>query len=120
MELLDGHDLREIAPLPFRDAPVGTCATLRRRSLCFTRTGSHRDVSPRNVRFTASGRSKLFDFGTLTPFGVPSDIAGTPSSVPPEALDGRLLDHRADLYSLWQRSLLVADRSRGVSGTTAR
>src|SRR5262249_6980269 len=49
---------------------------------------------------TPGGRLKLFDFGTLTSFGVPIDISGTPSCVPPEALNGGPLDHRADLYSL--------------------
>jgi tetratricopeptide (TPR) repeat protein len=100
MELLDGRDLREAAPMPYREA----CQTLRdvasSLALLHAHRLVHRDVSPRNIRATRCGRSKLFDFGTLTPFGIPRDVAGTPAYVAPEALDGGPLDHRADLYSL--------------------
>lgn len=100
MELLDGQDLREVAPAPYREACRHARDVASSLALLHAHRLVHRDVSPRNVRVTAGGRSKLFDFGTLTPFGVPADIAGTPSCVPPEALNGSALDHRADLYSL--------------------
>jgi hypothetical protein len=100
MELLDGRDLREIAPVPYREA----CRLVRdiasSLALVHAHRLVHRDVSPRNVRVTRDGRAKLLDFGTLTPFGVPADIAGTPPCIPPEALNGGALDNRADLYSL--------------------
>ena len=54
MELLDGQDLRELAPLPWREA----CALLRdvasSLALLHARRLLHRDVSPRNVRCTAT------------------------------------------------------------------
>ncbi|HEX3593539.1 MAG TPA: serine/threonine-protein kinase, partial [Polyangiaceae bacterium] len=100
MELLDGQDLREAAKAPYRDACRHVRDVASSLALLHAHRLVHRDVSPRNVRVTAGGRSKLFDFGTLTPFGAPPDIAGTPSCVPPEALNGGSLDHRADLYSL--------------------
>jgi hypothetical protein len=100
MELLDGQDLREVAPAPYREACRHVRDVASSLALLHAHRLVHRDVSPRNVRLTAEGRSKLFDFGTLTPFGAPPDIAGTPSCVPPEALNGSSLDHRADLYSL--------------------
>ena len=60
MELLPGHDLRELAPLPCRQA----CALpARRRSslaLLHSRRLLHRDVSPRNVRCT-DGRPRQAD-----------------------------------------------------------
>jgi hypothetical protein len=100
MELLDGRDLRELSPVPYREA----CRLVRdiasSLALLHAHHLVHRDVSPRNVRVTRDGRAKLLDFGTLTPFGVPPDIAGTPPCVPPEALNGGALDNRADLYSL--------------------
>jgi tetratricopeptide (TPR) repeat protein len=100
MELLDGQDLREAAMAPYRDACRHARDVASSLALLHAHRLVHRDVSPRNVRVTAGGRAKLLDFGTLTPFGAPPDIAGTPSCVPPEALNGSSLDHRADLFSL--------------------
>ncbi len=100
MELLDGHDLAEIAPIPWRRA----CAYLRDVAtsllLLHQRRLVHRDLSPRNVRLTSDGHCRLFDFGALAPFGVPSEVAGTPSLMPPEVMQGLALDQRADLFSL--------------------
>jgi hypothetical protein len=100
MELLDGADLREIAPLAFDR----TCAYLRdvasSLSLLHARRMIHRDLSPRNVRVTGDDRAKLIDFGALSSFGVPDVVVGTPPCVPPEALRRSELDQRADLYAL--------------------
>lgn len=100
MELLDGKDLSELEPIPYREA----CRYLRdvasSLALLHTRQRLHRDLSPRNVRLTSDGRCRLLDFGTMAGFGVSDDIVGTPPLVPPEALRGTALDHRADLYSL--------------------
>ncbi|HTU56933.1 MAG TPA: serine/threonine-protein kinase, partial [Polyangiales bacterium] len=100
MELLDGQDLRDLSPLPYREA----CRLLRdvasSLALLHARRLLHRDVSPRNVRRTSDQHCKLIDFGAMVPFGVPPNVTGTPPCVPPEALQGIALDQRADLYSL--------------------
>jgi hypothetical protein len=100
MELLDGHDLVELVPIPWRL----TCAYLRDVAtsllLLHQRRLVHRDLSPRNVRLTSDGHCKLLDFGALSPFGVPSEIAGTVPLMPPELVRGQSLDQRADLFSL--------------------
>jgi hypothetical protein len=100
MELLDGQDLGDLEPIPYRDA----CRYLRdvasSLALLHTRRRLHRDLSPRNVRLTSDGSCRLLDFGTMASFGVAEDIVGTPPMVPPEALRGTALDHRADIYSL--------------------
>lgn len=100
MELLDGQDLSELSPIPWRDA----CRYLRdvasSLALLHARRLLHRDVTPRNVRRTSDGRCKLLDFGGMVPFGVPPNLTGTPPFIPPEALHGAPLDHRSDLYSL--------------------
>jgi hypothetical protein len=100
MELLDGQDLRALAPLPFAEA----CRHLRNvasaLSLLHAHRLLHRDLTPANVRVTSDGRCKLIDFGALAPFGVPEAIVGTPPFVPPEALRGMVLDQRTDLFSL--------------------
>jgi tetratricopeptide (TPR) repeat protein len=100
MELLDGQDLRELSPVPYRDA----CRYLRdvasSLALLHARRLLHRDLSPRNVRRTSDGRCKLLDFGAMVPFGVPPNLTGTPPFIAPEALQGGPIDQRSDLYSL--------------------
>jgi tetratricopeptide (TPR) repeat protein len=100
MELLPGADLAELSPMDVRTA----CRYLRdvasSLSLLHTRRLLHRDVSPRNVRTTLDGGCKLIDFGALASFGTAEGAVGTPSAMAPEALFGRPLDQRADLFSL--------------------
>jgi len=100
MELLHGHDLNELSPLPYREA----CSYLRdvasSLALLHDRRLLHRDVSPRNVRRTRDGRCKLIDFGAMIPFGTPPNVIGTPPCLAPEALHGGALDQTSDLYSL--------------------
>src|SRR5262245_8004194 len=78
MELLDGQDLQQLSPLPYREA----CRHLRdvasSLALIHAHRLVHRDISPRNVRLTPDGRAKLIDFGALTAFGPASDVVGTP------------------------------------------
>jgi len=100
MELLDGGDLRERAPLEWRQActiAYGVCSSL---ALLHARRLVHRDVSPRNVRSTSAGAAKLIDFGALAPMGAGGQAIGTPPFVPPEVLHRSTLDGRTDLYSL--------------------
>jgi serine/threonine-protein kinase len=100
MELLDGQDMRKVAPLPFQQA----CLCLRdvgtSLALLHARRLLHRDISPRNVRMTIDGRCKLIDFGALATFGSASAVVGTAPAIPPEALEGVGLDQRSDLYAL--------------------
>jgi hypothetical protein len=100
MELLDGRDLRDLAPMPWRDA----CPVLRdvASALAFVHTHGllHRDVAPRNVRCTSDGRAKLLDFGMLATMGVSDEIVGTLPSIAPEMILGLPMDGRADLFGL--------------------
>lgn len=100
MELLDGQDLRALAPLPPREA----CRHLRdiasSLALLHAHRLVHRDVTPSNVRLGRDGRVKLIDFGALATFGPARDIIGTPPGVAPEVLNWMPLDHRADLFAL--------------------
>jgi tetratricopeptide (TPR) repeat protein len=100
MELLDGVDLKEAGRLDWREAcrvlrdVAGALAFLHARGLL------HRDLAPRNIRYTADGRAKLIDFGLLASVGVSTEIAGTPAFIAPENLRGLPLDGRTDLYAL--------------------
>jgi hypothetical protein len=118
MELLDGQDLRELAPVAWREA----CTYLRdvaySLALLHTRKLLHRDLSPRNVRRTSDGRAKLFDFGTMATFGIPRDVVGTAPFVPPEALRGVALDHRSDLFALGALAYYVLTRKHAFAART--
>ena len=100
MELIEGEDLRALAPMPWREA----CSVLRdvasALAAVHARRLIHRDLSYRNARCPSDGRAKLLDFGALATFGVASDVAGMAPFVSPEALRGRRLDARSDLFSL--------------------
>ncbi|HKU44039.1 MAG TPA: serine/threonine-protein kinase, partial [Polyangiales bacterium] len=100
MELLDGGDLSELAPLPWQSACAiarDVCAAL---SLLHSRRFVHRDISPRNVRRTAAGSAKLIDFGALAPMGPSKLLVGTPPCCAPESVHLQSLDGRTDLYAL--------------------
>ncbi|HKP57238.1 MAG TPA: serine/threonine-protein kinase, partial [Polyangiales bacterium] len=100
MELVDGADLQQLSPLPWRQAVAlarDCCSAL---AFLHSRRLVHRDISPRNLRKTASGRGKLLDFGALAPFGLSKLIVGTPPCCAPEVLQLQALDGRADIYAL--------------------
>jgi len=100
MELLEGGDLRDLAPMDWR----GACGVLRDVAsallLLHSRRLLHRDVSPRNVRRTRDGQAKLIDFGALATIGVSMEVVGTPPFIPREALHGQPLDQRADIFGV--------------------
>jgi tetratricopeptide (TPR) repeat protein len=100
MELLDGSDVEDMAPMPWQRAVPILRDVAAALSLIHARGLLHRDVSARNVWRTPEGVVKLIDFGTLTHSGDARDIAGTPPYLAPEALRSRVLDPRTDLFSL--------------------
>jgi tetratricopeptide (TPR) repeat protein len=113
MELLEGSDLREVAPVDV----VTACRYLRdvasSLALLHVRRLLHRDISPRNVRTLPDGGCKLLDFGALTSFGTPPDFVGTAPAIPPEALFGQGMDQRADIFSLGALAFFVLTRRHG-------
>jgi hypothetical protein len=100
MELLDGASLGERGELHWSEA----CRLLRdvasSLAVLHARRLVHRDVTLRNIHCTRAGRCKLIDFGAVTRMGSVDSVVGTPPYLPPEALDGRALDARADLFAL--------------------
>jgi len=100
MELLDGGDLLQPAPLPW----LGVCAIARdvcsALSLLHSRRMVYRDLSPRNVRCTNDGMAKLIDFDAMTIMGISRNFVGTVRYCAPEAVHLQPLDARTDLFAL--------------------
>jgi hypothetical protein len=100
MELLDGSDVRELSPMPWRRACQLLCDVAGALALLHSRRLVHRDLTPRNVRCTGDGRAKLIDFGAMAAMGRCQQVIGTPAYAAPELVNNQELDARADLYSL--------------------
>ena len=113
MRLVEGSDLRRAVAAEGRLPPgrvaeliVGVAAGL---DAAHVRRMVHRDVKPGNVLLEpGDGRERVFltDFGisrlaasgpTVTSEG---EFLGSPDYVAPEQIEGRAVDHRADVYSL--------------------
>ena len=120
MEWLDGGDLLELSPLPYKKVCALLSDVASALSLLHSRRLLHRDVTPRNVRCSNDGHAKLIDFGAVVPFGPMTELVGTPPYLPPEAVMGEDLDGRADLFALGAIAYFALTRRHAYPARIAR
>jgi serine/threonine protein kinase len=110
LEFVEGkslqHLLENVAPLPI-DEVVRIGAQIAQGLAAAHQKGLiHRDIKPANILLEeATGRVAITDFGLARAVDDSSlsrsgEICGTPQFMSPKQVNGRPIDHRADLFSL--------------------
>ena len=109
MEYIDGITLKEYIKrkriLPAREILDLSCQILSALAHIHSKNIVHCDIKPHNIMLTRNGKIKLTDFGIARTEGKlpdlpPNKAVGTVYYVSPEQAEGKVLDHRSDLYSL--------------------
>lgn len=107
MELVEGRTLKDILgkrPLPAREAVRLAIQISEGLAAAHAKGIIHRDIKPANIMVTSSNLAKVMDFGLarvagqdgLTREGM---VAGTPQYMPPEQMEGKQPDARADIWA---------------------
>src|SRR5512134_467396 len=108
MEYVKGTNLKQLLqrPDPF---PIGFVVEIIAQvaealDFAHSRGVVHRDVKPANILITPGNRVKITDFGIAridsSNLTMEGQLLGTPNYMAPEQIQGREVDHRADIFSL--------------------
>jgi serine/threonine-protein kinase len=108
MEYVKGTNLKQLLqrPDPF---PLGFVVEVLSQvaeglDYAHSRGVVHRDIKPANILITPDNRVKITDFGIAridsSNLTMEGQLLGTPNYMAPEQIQGREVDHRADIFSL--------------------
>lgn len=109
MEFVQGENLSEIiiraSRVAAKTAVKYLLSACRALDHVWRKKIIHRDIKPANIMITKEGEVKILDFGVaqqyqLDPAEIVENMAGSPPYICPEAIMGRTIDHRSDIYSL--------------------
>ncbi|MHC9541187.1 MAG: serine/threonine protein kinase [Vulcanimicrobiota bacterium] len=108
MEKVSGKSLAQVLKerkVSLSEAVTWTLQTLDGLEFAHCHKVVHRDIKPNNLFVTTSNRIKILDFGIarkLDTIGITATdvVLGTPQYLPPEQVDAKAVDERADLYSV--------------------
>ena len=86
----------------------------------------HRDIKPDNIMLTSDGTVKVADFGLVKSTEIEKDLTGmsqsmlmgTPHYMSPEQFEGKIIDHRTDIYSLGVTLYYMLTGQKPYDGTT--
>lgn len=86
----------------------------------------HRDIKPDNIMVTSDGIVKVADFGLVKSTEIEKDLTGmsqsmlmgTPHYMSPEQFEGKIIDHRTDIYSLGVTLYYMLTGQKPYEGTT--
>jgi TolB-like protein/Flp pilus assembly protein TadD len=138
MELIEGHSLDALIPQGGFDLDrFFALATPLSEAISAAHDKSviHRDLKPSNVMVDADGRVKVLDFGLAKlhgPEGVSESsalatealtgvgtIVGTVPYMSPEQIEGKIVDHRSDIFSLGVLMYEMATGERPFTGDSS-
>jgi serine/threonine-protein kinase len=108
MEYVKGTNLKQLLQRsdPFAPGFVADIVSQIAEALDYAHSRGvvHRDIKPANILITADNRVKITDFGIArldtSNLTMEGQLLGTPNYMAPEQIQGKDVDHRADIFAL--------------------
>jgi len=108
MEYVKGTNLKHLLqrpdPMPLTFVVDVLAQVAEALDYAHSRGVVHRDIKPANILITPDDRVKITDFGIAriesSNLTMEGQLLGTPNYMAPEQIQGRDVDHRADIFSL--------------------